>query len=43
MLAKEILTGILGKITKHVRNTYMKSMQAPANVKPALKGWMELS
>jgi len=26
-----------------IKNTYLKSLQAPVGVKPALKAWMELS
>jgi hypothetical protein len=32
-----------GKIEKHIKNTYLKSVQAPVGVKPVLKAWMELS
>jgi superfamily II DNA or RNA helicase len=31
------------KIEKHIKNTYLKQVQAPAGVKPVLKCWMELS
>jgi hypothetical protein len=30
-------------IEKHIRNTYLKQVQAPAGVKPILKAWMELN
>ncbi len=30
------------KIEKHITNTYLKQVQAPQGVKPALKCWMEL-
>ncbi len=37
---KETLTEIRAKIERHIRNTYMKSLQAPANVKPCSRhGW----
>jgi superfamily II DNA or RNA helicase len=29
-------------IERHIRNTYLKQVQAPAGVKPILKAWMEL-
>jgi superfamily II DNA or RNA helicase len=31
------------KIEKHIRNTYLKQVQAPVGVKPVLKCWMELN
>jgi superfamily II DNA or RNA helicase len=30
-------------IERHIRNTYLKQVQAPAGVKPILKAWMELN
>jgi superfamily II DNA or RNA helicase len=30
-------------VEKHIKNTYLKSAQAPVGVKPALKAWMELN
>ena len=30
-------------VEKHVKNTYLKSAQAPLGVKPVLKCWMELN
>jgi hypothetical protein len=42
-LPKKTLAEIRGKIEKHIKNGYLKSMQAPVGVKPALKAWMELS
>ena len=37
---EETLTDIRGKIEKHIKNTYLKSVQAPAGVKAASKpGW----
>jgi superfamily II DNA or RNA helicase len=42
-IPKETLAEIRGKIEKHIRNTYLKSMQAPQGVKPVLKAWLELS
>lgn len=37
------LSEIRGKIEKHIKNTYLKQVQAPIGVKPHLKAWMELS
>lgn len=31
------------KIEKHIKNTYLKQIQAPVGVKPVLKCWMELN
>jgi superfamily II DNA or RNA helicase len=31
------------KIEKHIKNTYLKRVDAPVGVKPALKCWMELN
>ena len=31
------------KIEKHIKNTYLRELQAPAGVKPTLKAWMELN
>ena len=31
------------KVEKHIKNTYLKQVQAPVGVKPSLKCWMELS
>ena len=30
------------KVEKHIKNTYLKQVQAPVGVKPVLKCWMEL-
>jgi superfamily II DNA or RNA helicase len=39
----QTVADIRGKVERHIRNTYLKSVQAPVGVKPALKAWMELS
>jgi SNF2 family DNA or RNA helicase len=39
----ETLSEIRAKIEKHIKNDYLKKVQAPAGVKPVLKAWMELS
>lgn len=31
------------KVEKHIKNTYLKQVQAPVGVKPTLKCWMELN
>lgn len=37
------LSEIRAKIDKHLKNTYLKKVQAPVGVNPTLKAWMELS
>jgi hypothetical protein len=40
---EETLSEIRKKIEKHIKNTYLRRVQAPQGVRPALKAWMELS
>jgi hypothetical protein len=42
-LEQKTLAEIRAKVERHIKNTYLKSVQAPGNVRPALKAWMELS
>jgi len=42
-IPKETLSEIRQKIEKHIKNTYLKQVQAPIGVKAILKAWMELS
>ena len=42
-LTDESLSEIRRKIESHVKNTYLKRVQAPIGVKATLKAWMELS
>lgn len=37
------LSEIRGKVDKHIKNTYLRQVQAPIGVNPSLKAWMELS
>ena len=37
------LSEIRGNIEKHIKNTYLKKVQAPVGVTAKLKAWMELS
>lgn len=39
----ERLSEIRKKIEKHIKDTYLKKVQAPVGVKSTLKAWMELS
>ena len=32
-----------GKVEKHIKNSYLKRVDAPVGVKPALRCWMELN
>ncbi len=42
-IEQETLSEIRKKVDKHIKNSYLKKMQAPVGVKPSLKSWMELS
>jgi HKD family nuclease len=42
-VSESTLSEIRVKVEKHVKNTYLKQVQAPIGVKPTLKAWMELS
>jgi hypothetical protein len=42
-MSKETLVEVRRKVEKHIKNTYLKAIQAPIGVKPTLKAWMELS
>lgn len=42
-LEKAALRELRGKVEKRIRDTYLKSVQAPQGVRPALKAWMELN
>lgn len=43
LIEKETLTDIRKKIEKHIKDTYLKKVQAPQGVKATPKAWMELS
>jgi hypothetical protein len=40
---EKTLVELRGKIEKHINNTYLKRVDAPLGVKPALRCWMELN
>ena len=40
---EQTLMDIKAKILKHIKNTYLKRVDAPVGVKPKLKAWMELN
>jgi len=42
-LHQQTLTEIRIKIEKHIKNTYLKQVQAPVGVNAILKAWMELT
>ena len=31
------------KLEKHIKNTYLKKVQAPLGVEPVLRAWMEIN
>ena len=37
------LVEIRAKVEKHIKNSYLKRVDAPVGVKPALRCWMELN
>ena len=42
-LPQPTLLQIREKLDRHLKNTYLKKVQAPIGIKPVLKAWMELS
>lgn len=40
---QKTLIEVRGKIEKHIKNTYLKRVDAPVGIKPALRCWMELN
>jgi SNF2 family DNA or RNA helicase len=42
-IEQQTLTDIRTKLDKHVKNTYLKKVQAPVGVHASLKAWMELN
>ena len=42
-IEQQTLSEIREKIEKHIKNTYLKKVQAPVGIKPILKAWMELN
>ena len=42
-MLKPTLVELRAKLEKHIKNTYLKRIDAPVGVKPALKCWMELN
>ena len=43
VLEKASLSETRVRVEKHIKNTYLKQVQAPVGVKPLLKAWMELN
>jgi hypothetical protein len=43
VIERVALSEIRGRIEKHIKNTFLKRMQAPGDVRPILKAWMELN
>jgi len=42
-ISQPTLTEIRQRVEKHIKNSYLKQVQAPVGVKPVLKAWMELN
>lgn len=42
-IEQQILSEIRMKVEKHIKNTYLKKVQAPQGTKPTLKAWMEIN
>lgn len=42
-IEEKTLIDVRGKIEKHIKNSYLKRVDAPVGVKPLLRCWMELS
>src|ERR1019366_4827302 len=40
---EKMLKDIRAKVLKHIKDTYLKRVDAPVGVKPALKCWMEIN
>ena len=40
---EKTLVDLRAKVEKYIKNTYLKRIDAPVGVKPALKCWMELN
>jgi superfamily II DNA or RNA helicase len=39
----QILKDVRAKVEKHIKNTYLKRVDAPVGARPALRAWMELN
>jgi superfamily II DNA or RNA helicase len=42
-MEEKTLIDLRGKVEKHIKNSYLKRVDAPVGIKPALKCWMELN
>ncbi len=40
---EQALVDLRAKVEKHIKNSYLKRVDAPIGVRPALKCWMELN
>lgn len=41
--SRDTLIEIRKEVEKHINNTYLRKVQAPAGIKPVLRAWMELN
>jgi hypothetical protein len=42
-VADETLAEVRARVERHIKNSYLKKVQAPAGVRPVLKAWMEIA
>lgn len=42
-IADETLSEIRAKVDNHIKNDYLRKVQAPVGIKPVLKAWMEIA
>lgn len=43
IVERKTLSEVRTRIERHIKNTYLRQVQAPIGVRPVLKAWMELS
>ncbi len=43
LIERKTLSEVRVKLEKHIKNTYLKKVQAPPGINPVLKAWMELN
>lgn len=43
VMTDEALVEVRGKVERHIKNTYLKRVDAPIGVKPSLRCWMEVN
>jgi hypothetical protein len=43
VMEEQVLVDLRAKVEKHIKNTYLKRVNAPVGVKPKLRCWLELN